>query len=238
MTAAPTPQTVRRDYHDALRVIGNYVYDLRERTDLLRRLRLATLARAGACGDRALCDEVMAGLQGVMQHEEADVAAAVRQAMCVQDGVGTQAWAERRWEWRGRLARMLTPGLTPATLDRVVFLAGRDERAWHAVALAAAAACPPDRTLVVYGLGRNGVQVDAALADGGTGALAADDRPEAQGRLARIDAGALGERHVVLVTPDDRDELLYSLRRRAVRDVLLPEKLWLAQAPATVGAGA
>lgn len=95
---------------------------------------------------------------------------------------------------------------------------------WGAFALSVARRLAKGEEMVVFGFGRNGAEAGRALSLARIPFSVIDDRPDAAPGLDRIRLADLGPHHVVLVTPDQRDEIVCRLQAVHAR-IVTPESL-------------
>lgn len=197
-----------------------------------RRWTVRSLARAVARGDAGLAGELGAALGGLgsLSAEDTGVlAGSLKWAFGQEHRVGPREAPGRQEEWRARARSML------GGVARVEELVARlDWRAvqWDRVAAAALEAAGERGVVVVYGVGRNGRALLGELARWPGRAVAwIDDHPAASapeigGRTwARVRVDHLTERHLVVVTPDDRGGILERLGAAGRARVVTPEEL-------------
>jgi hypothetical protein len=221
-----------------LRLIGRAPVEPGLKAGASRRWTIRHAARAAARGDRVLCERFLsalaggAGTPGLGPDELELLAGSIRWALCQQHAVGpgrVPPAVQRVWrECVGSLLRTL-PG-AEMVLSRLEFPPDR----WEGAARRAAEAlrADPAREAVVYGLGRNGRELIAALArvalPEGARLAWIDDHPEAaaptlHGRaLARRSLEDLTPEHLVVVTPEQREGILAVLRSRGIGRIVLP----------------
>lgn len=210
-----------------------------------RRWTIRHLARATARGDRDLARRLLAELRGptagaLTDAEQEFLAGSVRWAFCRELGIAPHAAADHLESWRGRAAGALAglPGLDGALRG----LSGAGS-SWTAVARALPDRLGASDRLVIYGLGRNGRALLAAVGrvapslvcgwiDDHPRAMPPPERPE----LQRLSLDDLTPAHVVIVTPDDRSAMLARLAAAGITRTLTPDDL-LNPAP-TVDHGA
>lgn len=210
---------LRAMWRDGLKVIHGHHPARSAIGPAQRRWTLRSLARALVRKDRDLAADMLMELGPLTAPDEGVLAGALR-------------WSLRREAVSGAVADSGPAGLVrileciiPA--DRARALAAQvDSPAayWARVARAAADRLRPGRTLVLYGLGRNGRELSARLAALGVVHSVVDDHSPETGRLQRLAVSDLGPGHVVIVTPDERAGILARLRGSAAQ-VWLPEDL-------------
>lgn len=187
----------------------------------LRRWTLRSLARAVAKDDAALAAEMLAETGPIVGEEVGVLVGALRWAFCRQELIGPAGAGPRLGDWAARTARMLAgQTVLPDLLARLAS-AGP---CWESAVARAAAALRPGDPLVVYGLGRNGREALRAARRLGVPVAAIDDSPAAVTDAPRFNPGQLSPRHVVLVTPDDRAEIVQRLATLGVWRIVLPDE--------------
>jgi len=210
---------LRAMWIDGLKLIDCYHPAPRAAGPAQRRWTLRSLARAIIRDEHALAGEMLAGLGGLGPADEGVFAGALR-------------WSLRREVVAGALADPGPAGLA-ALLASVVAperagdLAARvadPARYWARVARGAAASLEPGRTLVLFGMGRNGRELAAQLKAVGITHSVVDELSPDPGCGPRLNVADLGPAHAVVVTPDDRAGLMDRLNRTSAQ-IWLPEQL-------------
>lgn len=192
----------------------------REREAALRSWAVRNLARAVAGDDAGLTRELLAAIGGVHEVDLGVLAGALRWAFCRRELIGPSAAAHRIEFWKERTRAMLAAErLVNEIASRLAASATR----WEDAVGRAAARVGEGESLVIYGLGRNGQEALAAAKRAGIGVAAVDDSPAARADVTRLRAEELTDRHIVLVTPDDRADIVQRLARLGVRRVVLPD---------------
>jgi hypothetical protein len=213
----------------------------------MRRWTIRHIARAVARGDVPLTRALAVAVQRPLAGDDLDLlAGSLRWALCQEHRVGpARATPEQQHEWLEKVRPALAevPG-AGGTLSRLGFATDR----WAAAARGLLARIESGGTGVMYGVGRNGRELVAAiervlaedlssaerlgLMRGHIPRLAwVDDDEAAQapvvlGRsLPRLRADALSPRHVVLVTPDQAGGIVRRLRAGGVSRVESAESI-------------
>ncbi|MFM9995475.1 MAG: glycosyltransferase family 2 protein [Phycisphaerales bacterium] len=213
-----------------------------------RRWTIRHIARATARGDGDLARRLVAELRGstagaLTEAEQEFLAGSVRWAFCRELGVAPHAAADHLERWRGRAAGTLA-GLHG--LDGALRGLSTSGSSWTAAARALADRLGASDRLVIYGLGRNGRALLAALDRVAPSLVQGwiDDHPRAappppppdRPVLPRFSLDDLTPAHVVMVTPDDRAAILARLAAAGITRALTADDL-LNRAP-TVDHGA
>ncbi|MBX3378248.1 MAG: glycosyltransferase family 2 protein [Phycisphaeraceae bacterium] len=186
----------------------------------LRRWTLRNLARAAAACDTDLCKRLFEHLDSLTPDDVDTLAGGLRWSMRRMMIAAESIARQPREHWHAKIASALGGGAP--SLEALRRSAHPD---WGTIAAAAAARLSPEQTLVIYGLGRNGCEALAALTGRGLPLAVMDDGPGMPTPLPRLRVDDLTNRHVVLVTPDDRARILRTLSRAGQAQVLLPEQL-------------
>ncbi|MCC6676096.1 MAG: glycosyltransferase family 2 protein [Phycisphaerales bacterium] len=210
---------LRAMWLDGLTLIGRYHPSHSEVGPAQRRWTLRSLARAVVREDHDLAADMLARLAGLTSQDEGTLTGALR-------------WALRREVIAGA---MTDPG--PAGLisllsrfvpsERAQVLAARAAepgRYWARIARAAIERLSPARTLVLFGMGRNGRELAGQLEELGHHAAWIDEHSPVQGEMRRLTIADLGPWHTVIITPDDRVGILERLQRTGA-EIWLPEDL-------------
>jgi hypothetical protein len=237
---------LERMYRVGLRVIDRAPVREELKPGARRRWTLRHIARAAARGDSVLTSRFVAETPAPITEADIEtIAGSLRWALCQEHQTGPAlVTPEQEHTWRERI-RSLLPGLSPETLvERLRFGQGH----WSQVAEAFLACIGRTDTGVIYGLGRNGRDILAAIEQTFDRQLAdsvasqdqrpalprlawIDDNPAAEaplllGRpLPRLRANTLRARHIVLVTPERRAEILGELSARGLPNVHTPETI-------------
>ncbi len=216
---------LERMWRFGLRVIDGAPVDARLKPGARRRWSLRHVARAAARGDRDLAQGWLDELGPIDESDAGVLAGAIRWACGQQDQRNPEEADGASWAaWRARVAHALEGRACLApVMARLAGGAGRFDRAARALI---------DRveggdTVVVYGVGRNGRDLLAAIERWNPRLTMAwmDDHPGASGptlggralpRLARQD---LGPGHLVVVTPEQGEAIGQGLRRSGVERV-------------------
>jgi glycosyltransferase involved in cell wall biosynthesis len=237
---------LERMYRVGLRVIDSAAVPAELKPGARRRWALRHIARAAARGDAILTSRFVAEVPAPISEADLEtIAGSLRWALCQEHQTGpalVTPGQERAWHER---IRALLPGLSPETLiERLRFGQGH----WSQVADAFLACIGRTDTGVIYGLGRNGRDVLAAIEQRLDSALSEsveacdhrpalprlawiDDNPAAEapillGRpLPRLRPEALRARHIVLVTPERRADILGELSARGLPNIHTPETI-------------
>lgn len=206
-------------WRDGLNLIAAHHPDVLVRDSALRRWTVRNLARAGAAGDRHLCDRIFEHLDTLTAFDVDTLAGSLRWSMRRMLVAGERE-AQTRDSWHSEI-------LTALQYDPLAQEAVRRAMCpdWGQVAVAAAARVRPDQTLVIYGLGRNGRDLLQALRPCRVSLAVIDDSPATGADLPRLTVPDLTPKHIVLVTPDARGPILLNLRQGRQSQVLLPEQL-------------
>jgi hypothetical protein len=188
----------------------------------VRRWHLRTLAHAVATAEEGLIHLVFSEVGDIRKADLGTLIGALREAFCRQHRVGPEdAWVHQL-RWREQIARLFPDRAWGRPIAELV---SWEPDRWDAVARAAAARVCPSETLVIYGAGQNGRAVLEALDRLGVPCLVMDDHPDAARGRARVALGELTRRHVVLVTPEERQSIVACLSGSGAGRVLLPEDL-------------
>lgn len=168
------------------------------------------LARAIAADEGVvLVHEVRTHLGPLRDEDEGVLLGALRWAFCREyvrspDYVGDLAAL-----WKRRIVERL--GDEPVAVRAAERIGWGDER-WSRLADDAAARAARGERIVVYGVGRNGRRLLEMLRQRGVQAGYMDDHPGARGDGPRVRISDLTNVHTVLVTPDERGDIVQRLR--------------------------
>jgi hypothetical protein len=209
-------------WREGVRVIAGAPVEPALREGITRRWAVRSTARAAARGDAALTGALLQEAGG-LDAETLDVfVGALWRGLCWEDRVGPERADEARVSaWQERVAGALA-GMAGVESVLSRMMAGR----WAKAAARVRERAGSGDTVVIYGVGRNGRALLGAMGDARGLALAwMDDHPSAEpprvrGReLRRLSVEELSPRHVVVVTPERREEILRRLRERGVERV-------------------
>ncbi|MBS0189063.1 MAG: glycosyltransferase family 2 protein [Planctomycetes bacterium] len=179
------------------------------------------LARAALSGRLTLCRRMLGELGGLRPGEAATLAGSLR-------------WSLRRARVSGRvslhdhdpldgsLQLLELVGVDQATREQVRSLAAVID--WGELALSIARRLASSEHLVLFGFGRNGQEAARMLDRHRIAFSVIDDRPGAAPGRRVLAISDLGSRDVVLVTPDERGDIMQRLAKSTAR-VLTPEAL-------------
>ncbi len=185
----------------------------------IRRWHLRILAQAVAAAEDHLISDVFRDLAPVREDDAGVLCGALHAAFCRQNRVSPDDAGGFQDQWRDRV-RDHFPDRPWAEILAARTTWGPDR--WGRVARAAAAELGPGDTLVVYGAGMNGRAILSALDRAGVRALVIDDHPGAAPDRPQTTVDRLTSRHVVLVTPEERGEILTKLSAARAERVLVP----------------
>lgn len=193
-----------------------------------RRWTIRHVARACAAGDRELVASLLGHVRPLLPHDASCFIDAACWAILKHERIGPRDGAVRAGELAMRFAGTLPHA---DSIDHAEFAVRRALRALDVglIARAAAGRVGPAQTLVLYGLGRQGAAILAALRSlSGCPKLAAIDDDAgalAESGLAGLRIADLTPRHIVLVTPGDPGAILSRLRGVPAGAVLTPPDL-------------
>jgi hypothetical protein len=193
------------------------------------------IARAAARGDAALAAACRAHVAPLNDDELEFLAGCLRWALCQHDRIGPgQVDRQRVAAWRERIAGALGEHAAEV-LPHLWF----PQAGWAQTVEELRAMARPGDVLVIYGMGRNGRDLVAALEQQGWGGRGGwdgpiawiDDDPAAMGwgggppvaggrPLPRVQLQDLTAGHIVVVTPDSKGAILATLREHGVERVL------------------
>jgi hypothetical protein len=241
MLAGSMSGALEKMFDVGVRVIERAPVDARLKPGALRRWAIRHVARAAARGDVQLTRLFAARVAGTWSDEDLEtLAGALRWALCQEHQTGPACVTpEQESAWRARAVEFFA-GMP--RVERVLSRLRFTESRWTRVADAFLDRLEGGATGVIYGMGRNGRDLIAAvegvlercMAGRPRGALPrmawVDDDPSAEaptllGRtVPRLRPDALTERHIVVVTPERRGEILAQLQARGVT-ARTPEEL-------------
>lgn len=186
--------------------------------DSMRRWTIRNLARAAAACDRALCRCMMEHLEPLTDNDVDTLSGALRWAL--RRAAVAREPQSLRLDW----SEGIRSALSNDPIGELALARAR-ELNWERVAEAAASRLAPHQTLVIYGLGRNGLELLRALQSRHISPAIIDDGKADSANLTRLTVADLRPEHLVLVTPDDRQAILHRLAQINGAQVILPEQL-------------
>ena len=204
---APTRDVARRAHHHA---------------------SLRAVSRALVRADGALLREVAASMEGLTPDDVGPLVSAIRYA-CGSERRAAEGVAPA-------LAGVF-PETDPALLREIARRSEAPPIDWDRAVGAAGERRPTDEPLVLFGFGSNGRAAYDAATRLGVPVAVADDFAPPGGGAPTIEPGAIGPRHAVLVTPDDRRALLDRLGATGAV-VVDPERPEAQPAPAAAPSAA